>query len=379
MPGAVHFPDLPVPPAVRDRVMAVARGEEPAWVVDLAGFADRCRSAAAAAAEAGATLLLAVKACSDDRLLATAARAGIGFDCSNLVELGAVRPHAGPDTAISLTVPAVPAYEQAGIRAALTAGRRTWANWHSVEQLAWACREAPGAAHGLRLFAPECAPAELPGSYRQSRFGVRLSRVAEAASVAGRWGARLTGLHVHNGTGEHGAAWYAAAAATMTRCAEAAGLPLERVNVGGGLRSATGTELAELLAVAGRARRDGVEFVAEPGGWWTRGLIWLVAPVLEVVPGELCDFVVLDAGAENHRRWSLPVAPRFGGTATGAPHVICGRTCSEKDYFAQVAPDAAGAPVPRAGDRVVLAMSSYSLELQSSFGGLRPLPRMMVD
>jgi diaminopimelate decarboxylase len=378
MTGTVHLPQQDVPEAVQDRISQVAQDERPAWVVDLAGFRDRCESAGTAAAEAGVSLLMAVKACSDPDLLSVAASAGIGFDCSNLTELRAVEPYLRPETAISLTVPAVPSYERTDLLTFLSQRANTWANWNSLEQLRWACREAPGAAHGLRLFSPEVAPAELAGSHRQSRFGFRLDQVSHALSEAEGLGARLTSLHVHNGTSEHEAAWYSAAVATMTDCAQRTGLPLERINVGGGLRSKTGSELGELLDVAERSRPDGVRFVAEPGGWWTRGLVWLVSPVLDVVPGELCDFVVLDAGSENHRRWSLPTAPAFGATASGTPHVLCGRTCSEKDYFAQVPPGPPGTPVPRTGDWIALGMSSYSMELQSSFGGLRPLPRVLV-
>ncbi|GHJ56220.1 lysine/ornithine decarboxylase [Nonomuraea sp. TT08I-71] len=363
---------------MRHRVSALVGEGRPAWVVDLAGFRERCASAASAARAVDVTLLMAVKACSDERLLTVAAREGLGFDCSNLVEVDRVRSLLEPRTAVSLTAPAVPGYERSELLKFISSGQRTWANWHSLDQLMWACHEAPAASHGLRLFAPECAPPELVGSYRQSRFGVRLDHISDALSIAAERGARVSNLHVHNGSGEHRTEWYEAAARTMLDTARGADLPLERVNLGGGLQAKTGTELSELLGVIRGLQRDGVEFVLEPGGWWYRGLVWLAAPVLEVTIGDLCNFVVIDAGAENHRRWSLPVAPNFGPTETGRPHVICGRTCSEKDYFAQVAgcPDA---PVPQVGDWVVLSMSSYSLELQSSFGGLRPLPAIFAE
>jgi diaminopimelate decarboxylase len=67
----------------------------------------------------------------------------------------------------------------------------------------------------------------------------------------------------------------------------------------------------------------------------------------------------------------------LGSADPDKPIVVCGRTCSEQDYFVQVAATP-GAAVPRVGDWVVLGMSSYSLELESTFGGLAPLPRTLV-
>lgn len=345
----------------------------PGWLVDLAGFEHRCVTSMALAAEHRVEMFLAVKSTADPRLLDAAARAGVGFDCSSPNELDIVEEHARRGSAVSFTPAALPEPDLDRVWRALGALPDTTIHWSSLEQYHRAVVAAPGLDHGLRVFAPDCAPAET-GHYPQSRFGVRLADLARAGQDAEEH--VVTALHVHNGSGKHTDQWFGTAARTMVLAAESAGLDVRTLNLGGGLAHAAGRDLPDVLAEA-RAAVAGPDLRLEPGGWWTAGLVWLAAPVLEVVPGDLCDFVVIDAGAENHRRWSRPAGPTLGATTRGKPHVIAGRTCAEMDYFAQ-SEITVGAPVPRRGDWVVLAMSGYSLELQSTFGGLEPLPRSYI-
>lgn len=353
-----------------DRIHDLVDNGRPGWVVDLTGFEHRCVASVALAGEHGVDLFLAVKSTSDPRLLAAAARSGIGFDCSSPNELDTVAEHARQGSAVSFTPAAVPDPDLDRVWRSLGALPDATLQWSSLEQYHRAVAAAPGLDHGLRAFAPDCAPEE-PGHYPQSRFGVRLGDLGRIGRSAD--GRAVTSLHVHNGSGQHTAQWFGTAARTMAGAASAAGLDLQTLNLGGGLAHAAGRDLPDVLAAVSEAV-TGPALRLEPGGWWTSGLVWLVAPVLEVVAGDLCDFVVIDAGAENHRRWSLPAGPTFGATTRGKPHVIAGRTCSEMDYFAQ-SEITDGAPVPHRGDWVVLSMSGYSLELQSTFGGLEPLPR----
>lgn len=364
-------------PGVLERVHDLRPTGRAGWVLDLDGFAGRCISAVATGMSDRVELLLAVKSIADRRFLDAAAAAGVGFDCSNLTELQHIASHARLGSAVSFTPAAVPDPDLDELWRILGALDDVRIHWSTLDQLERARSVEPALDHGLRLFAPDCAPHE-PGHYPQSRFGVRLadlSRVWEADIEGAR--SSVTSVHVHNGSGRHTASWFARAAETILESMTTAGLDLRLLNLGGGLAHEPYRDLPDVVAAA-RSAVPVARLRLEPGGWWTSGLIWLAAPVLDVVPGEMCDFVVIDAGAENHRRWSLPQAPSFGPASQGNSHVIAGRTCSEMDYFAQ-APPFEGSPVPRRGDWVVLGMSGYSLELENHFGGLGPLPRLYVD
>lgn len=321
--------------------------------------------------------MLAVKATTDPVLLAAAAESGAGFDCSTLHEIQAVERWAREGSPVSYTPAAQSPLEDEAVSQALRDLPDIRAHWAGTASAERAIRAVPEARHGLRLFFPDCAPGA-PGHYPQSRFGVRLSQVEALARAAESAGGRISSLHVHNGSRQHGREWFAKAYLSMTSTAQAADLTAEVLNLGGGLEHSPGRDLPDTLEALDDVREDSDgELRLEPGGWWGQGLVWLASPVLEVVPGDLCDFVVIDAGAENHRRWSLPSGPSWGPASSGGPHVIAGRTCSEKDYFVQV-PPVEDAPSPVRGDWVLLPMTTYSMELQSHFGGLAPLPRTYV-
>lgn len=386
MAPKVHWPldhSSPISPSAlaREIVHDVVCSGRPAWVIDVERARERFRSAAEAASHQGATLLVAVKSCGEPALLAAAAEAGVGFDVSNLREIDRVELHAGAGVPVSLTSPALPPYEREEVYRRLTYGMPECANWDSLMQLEDACRALPNTAMGVRVFAPDCAsPAVVEGVLPHSRFGVRLADLPLAIEVTAAHGCVVDALHVHNGSGRNTDAWFVAAARSLVDAAADAGITLRRLNLGGGLPCADTRDLTALLAgisgIVGRA----VEPILEPGEWWTQGCVWLVTQILEVKTTELCHFVVIDAGSENHRRWSVPSKPCLGspGQGYGKPIVICGRTCSERDYFIQVDP-VKQAPPPEAGNWVVLGMSGYSLELENSFGGLAPLPRVLVD
>jgi ornithine decarboxylase len=375
---AIHWPreDLEGPgPETRARIASLTREGRPSWVLDVGRIGRRFEETARIAGTRSVVPLMAVKSCTDPAVLSAAAACGIGFDVSNLTEFERVRPYLRDTSPVSLTAPAIPPYEQAEVFRHLADGRIGWANWNSLDQLEQACAAAPGSRQGVRVFAPDFVdPATTEGVLRQSRFGIRRTDLPRAAEAATQRGGTLDSLHVHNGSGQNGYAWYTAAAAGLRGAAKQAGLDLRRLNLGGGLSLGSPEELPEVLD----ALRSGTdEVMIEPGNWWTRGSVWLVCPILEVTIGDLCHFVMIDAGAENHRRWSRPTEPVLGSADPDKPIVVCGRTCSEQDYFVQVAATP-GAAVPRVGDWVVLGMSSYSLELESTFGGLAPLPRTLV-
>ncbi|MGH7077565.1 MAG: diaminopimelate decarboxylase [Acetobacteraceae bacterium] len=170
----------------------------------------------------------------------------------------------------------------------------------------------------------------------------------------------------------------------------AAGLPLRRLDCGGGLGIGYANEPAPLVeglaGALGVSCRDlGLELIVEPGRWLVGPAGLLLATVIRVKPGPERPFVILDAGMNDLLRPALyeawhgivPLGPRNGGptnggTRDGAPAGradIVGPICESADRFAR---DRALASLS-AGDRVaILDAGAYGRVMASTYNG-RPL------
>ncbi|MFI6730645.1 hypothetical protein [Streptomyces atratus] len=386
MTPVVHWPQEDLCTASADVISKageIAEGGFPSWILDIGRSKTRFTESIQIAQDSSIDLLVAIKGNGEKRILAEAAAAGVGFDVSNLAELEKIRKlRHSRDLLVSLTSPALPSYEWQGICNAIELGSITHAHWDSLDQLEKACRSMPGTSVGVRIAASDCVDAEnVDGVFQFTRFGIKLSELPEAAKLARKYGCSIEALHAHNASGLHSNSWYTSAVETLARAASESDIH-PSVNLGGGLRCADGFDLKSLLLNISAASEGVNKIMIEPGRWWSRGCVWLLSEILEVKSSPICDYVVIDAGAENHRRWSAPTPPVFGPSGTASdvqkPYVICGRTCSERDYFVQVAPTA-GYGQPKVGDWVALEMGGYSLEMENYFGGLSPLPRVFVE
>ncbi|MEU8119522.1 hypothetical protein AB0C21_12540 [Spirillospora sp. NPDC049024] len=396
-PPAMLFPQLDIAPATRRAIEAAAAAGRSGWFVDLDRFAERCRGAVAAAAPHGVRLLLAVKSTTVPELLRAAAAAGLGFDVANMAEYDAVASAlGGAPSFVSMTSPALPPDELDRLVEAVRSGRVHRCHWDSLRQLDEACRSLPVRDVGVRVNLdgeddlPEAFPRVSP-----SRFGVRARDLAAARETAESAGRRLRWLHMHNGSEENDHASFVTAAERVLRRAREAGLRPAALDLGGGLRgdpAALAGLFARLRAVvdggadgAADGPADGgadrVEIVLEPGQFWTQDCGYLSTRVLDVKPLDDRILVVCDCGTLNHLQWSTSsVLPRLGrGPGRDPrPYVLCGRTCFESDYVGAV-PPRGGAPVPRAGDWLVVGgVNGYSAELGSAFNGIAPHPPVLV-
>lgn len=349
-------------------------------VLDLDALERRYATAVAAAALHDVRLLCAVKASTVPDVLSLAARHGLGFDVANTRELAAARA-AAPDAAVSLTSPALGIEERPALHDAFARGEIR--RWHAdslaqLDELARACR--PGSAVGVRVSLDGLEIPEGMPLYRPSRFGIRLSELPAAREIAAAQGCSLRWLHAHNGSEENDTASYVFAAEQIVAAAAASGIALEALDLGGGLvLDATVDGLGEFFGAVRAATGPDLELTFEPGRFWMTDTMALVTRVLDVKPAAHRAWLVLDLGLMSHLQWAYelryPVLGQIGAGADGAPlrWQPVGRSCFEEDMLDddEVVPVAAGAPIPAAGDWIVLGnITGYTIELACDFNGI---------
>lgn len=339
-------------------------------VVDVGAISTRMRDLVTRSRVSGARLLHTVKSSAHPSILRAAHQAGLGFDVTNPVELErllAVLPQPG---FVSLTPTSLSSEDMAVVAARRQAGILDRMHLDSLDQLRrWVTVAEPGPV-GLRLnMAPSAWPVDVPAR-RVSRFGLPERDLPAAVEVARSSGHEIAWLHLHNASEKNSEASFIEGLKLVMSCAAAIGPSVRGVNLGGGLPAVGAEAIASLLADLTTAAPD-VDLTLEPGRWWSRNAVHLETSVLDVKVGDRCVFVVVSAGSEL-RRWSVPLLPAMGPhpDAPLLPYVVCGVTAYEQDFFGQVEPTT-GAPVPKAGDELVMrGMSTYSLELATAFNGV---------
>jgi diaminopimelate decarboxylase len=232
--------------------------------------------------------------------------------------------------------------------------------------------------------------AHIATGLKRNKFGVP---VAEAAALyrelAGRPGLEFVGLHAHIGSQIRTLEPLRHAAATLSRLARelrASGIPLEHLDMGGGLGvSYDGAGDLDVLAYGAAmveaTREAGLTLILEPGRWLMAPAGALVASVVDTkpAPGDR-RFVVLDAGMTELIRPALYdafhrivlVTPR-----PGAPDVTCdvvGPVCESSDTFGRDR----RLEDPQVGDLVaVLDAGAYGSVMASNYNR-RPQPAEVV-
>jgi diaminopimelate decarboxylase len=223
----------------------------------------------------------------------------------------------------------------------------------------------------------------------ENKFGIPLPEVVDAyARAAALPGVEPVGLAMHLGSQITTIAPYRAAFARMAelvRALRARGLPVERMDCGGGLPVGYRNEpVAAPEALAGAIRRAfgglGVAVIVEPGRW-------LVAPAGVLLAGVVLlksdRFLVLDAAMNDLMRPAMydawhGIVPLGAAAARGEarPLDVVGPVCESSDTFARARP----LPLLRAGARVALLdAGAYGAVMSSTYNG-RPLaPIALVD
>lgn len=189
---------------------------------------------------------------------------------------------------------------------------------------------------------------------KATKFGVSLDDArAMIRELTRRPGLRLVGLHVHVGsqiTSPEPLARGAAIVAALARELMAGGVPLEHLDLGGGLGIPyrPGEPVVEpaayAAAIAPAVRETGLTILFEPGRWIVGPCGVLLTEVVDLKPrADGGVFVIVDAGMTDLIRPALygawhqieAVAPRPGPSISAD---VVGPVCETSDTFATARP-----------------------------------------
>jgi diaminopimelate decarboxylase len=226
----------------------------------------------------------------------------------------------------------------------------------------------------------------------ENKFGIELGLAREAAQrAAAMKGIELTGLAVHIGSQLTDVVPFRAAFARIAGLAQeliAAGLPIRRLDLGGGLGvSYTGDPAPDLAdyaaAVAATAAPLGLELIFEPGRWLVAPAGVLVARVAYVKQGVSRSFLILDAAMNDLIRPALydayhPILPvtQPASDAAVQRYDVVGPICETGDTFARERP----LPPIAAGELVAFcAAGAYGAVMSSNYNTRPQPPEVLVS
>jgi diaminopimelate decarboxylase len=377
----------------------------PAWVYSAGALRSRARALKAALSAAGldAGIHYAVKANANLAVLRVLAEEGLGADVVSEGELRAARRSGIPASAIVFSGVGKTERE---LRLAL-AEDILQINLESAEEAerlsALAASLGRVARVALRVNPDVDARthAKITTGRSENKFGVAIAEApALYARLAALPGLRPVGVAVHIGSqitaGVSAFRDAYAALARLVGALRAAGLPVERVDCGGGLGIPYRDETPpspEALAGAIRATLGGLGLpvMLEPGRWIAGPAGVLLASVIlqkqgaPPVPagGPRRRFLVVDAAMNEllrpamYEAWHgiLPVAPA-AHAAPLSPADVVGPVCESGDTFAR----GRALPAMEPGDLVAfLDAGAYGATMSSTYN-LRPLaPEVLVD
>ena len=326
----------------RDELLALAPADQAAFVYDL-DVVDQaiCKLKSLSAVE---RICYAVKANWHPAILQRVHDAGLTFECVSAGELTHVRGlFPDLDSARLLFTPNFAPraeYEQAlamGVQLTLD-NLYPLTHWPELFDGAEVfARIDPGAGRGHHRHVQTAG--------EHSKFGIPLSQVEQLAALAGACGARVTGLHVHAGSGILDSGHWGEMAAVLARAAEH--LPEVRVfNLGGGLGvPESGAEAPLDLAALGASLqtvRDAFADYAlwlEPGRYVAASAGVLLARVTQTKGKGEVGYLGINTGMNSLIRPALYGSfheivnlSRVGEAATQLTDVV-GPICETGDYL----------------------------------------------
>jgi len=382
--GVLHVGGLPLD-------QAVAATGTPAYVYDLDAIAAAWRRVASAFQPLGGEALYAVKANSNLAVLSRLASSGAGFDVVSGGELLRVL-RAGGDPARTVFAGVGKTAEEL----ALAVEHGVLVHVESADELE--ALQAVAARLGRRgRFAVRVNPDVDVDTHAHIRTGHDEAKFGVAIEVADDLLARTAkgdfpdldpaGVHVHVGSqlpDPDGMAAGAKIGIEVIEAGRAAGLPLDWLDVGGGLpidyggQTPLGPEVfAEALAplVAGRGIRVGIE----PGRYLVGRAGALVAKVLYRKHRSAGRMLVVDTGMHQLVRPALyqavhRVVPVRAGP--GMPTEVVGPICESTDVLAA----AADLPDLEPGDLVaILDAGAYGMTMASNYNTQPRPPEIVVS
>jgi diaminopimelate decarboxylase len=366
----------------------------PFYSYSSAAIAGQYKAMAEALSGLPVTICYALKANGNLAVVKTLARLGAGAD---VVSEGEMRVALAAGVAARKIVFAGVGKTRAEMAAALDAGILQF-NVESVPELEALSEVA--AAKGRRApVALRVNPdvdarthAKISTGKSENKFGIDLGHIGEVAQRAQAMpGIALEGLAVHIGSQLTDLAPYGAAFAKLGglyRDLQASGVPLKRLDFGGGLGIAyRGETPPDLMGYAALVREavEGLdaELIFEPGRFIVGNAGVLVTRVIYVKQGASRRFVILDAAMNDLIRpamydaWHefVPVKEPAPGAAL-APVDIVGPICESSDTFAQQRP----LPPVAAGDLLAICSSgAYGAVMSSTYNCRLPAPEVMVQ
>ncbi len=370
----------------------VRRVGTPAWVYGAETLRARARVLTAALAPVGARIHYAVKANDHLAILGLLAAEGIGADVVSQGELArALRAGIPPGRIVFSGVGKTPTELAAAIAANI--GQ---INVESAEELAMLSATARTAGRPATI-ALRLNPDIDAGTHDKiatgragDKFGIpyadvpRLYRLA----VSDPW-LRPVGLALHIGSQIASMAPFRAAyarAADLVRSLRGEGLPVTRVDCGGGLGISYGNgPAASPYALAGVIAHTlaplGLELMTEPGRWLVGPAGLLLARVVLVKQAVPHRIVVLDAAMNDLLRPAMygayhrivPIASDLCH-APCSPADIVGPVCESSDVFGRARP----MPPLAAGDTLaILDAGAYGAVMSSTYNA-RPLAPIVL-
>jgi diaminopimelate decarboxylase len=360
----------------------------PSYVYSSAALLARYRAYVEAFRGLDPLICFALKANSNQAVIATFAREGAGADIVSLGELKRALAAGVPPRKIVFAGVGKTAEE---MHAALAADILQF-NVESESELrllaAVATSMGRRAPVALRVNPDIDAKthAKITTGTAENKFGIDFAQARDIAALArGLPGIALEALSVHLGSQLTDIAPFRAAFArlgTLARELNATGAKLKRLDFGGGVGVVYRDEAPpDLGAYAGavRAALDGldVEVVLEPGRYLVADAGVLLARVVHVKHGVAKRFVIVDAAMNDlirptlYEAWMpiLPVREPARG-AGSTPADVVGPICESGDYLARDR----DLPPLAAGDLIVVGVAGAYGAVMSSTYNTRPLP-----
>jgi diaminopimelate decarboxylase len=363
----------------------------PAWIYSHGLLEARYREFAAAFDGLDPLICYALKANSNQAVIATFARLGAGAD---IVSAGELARALAAGVAPSMIVFAGVGKTEDEMALALDSGILQF-NVESEPELDALARVAKRlrktAVVALRVNPNVDAKThkKITTGKTENKFGIEIAQ-ARALALAARKHKhlRIEALSTHIGSQITDVSPYRAAFARVAALGvelRAAGVPMTRLDFGGGLGVVYRNETPPDLAAYSRAVKDaiagtGFGLILEPGRWLVADAGALLARVVYVKRGSAKRFAILDAGMNELIRPTLyeawmgiePVTPRKGAKR---PYDVVGPVCESGDYFAH---DRDLAPL-EAGDLVAIRQAgAYGAVMSSSYNSRALAPELLV-
>jgi len=384
--GVLHAEDVAL-----DRI-AGAVGT-PFYCYSEGAIEDAYRAFAAALAGLPATICYALKANGNLAVVRSLARLGAGADVVSEGELRRALAAGIPaDKIVFAGVGKTPGEMAAGLDAGIL--QFNVESLPELETLSRVARERGATAAVALRVNPDVdarTHAKIATGKKENKFGIDLDQAAAVFHHAATLpGIAVAGIAVHIGSQLTDLAPYRTAftrVAALYRELAAAGLPLRRLDLGGGLGITYRDEPAPDLAGYAAAVREATagldaELVFEPGRLLVGNAGVLVTRVLYVKAGTARRFVIVDAAMNDLIRPTLydawheivpvrapaPEAPR-------QPVDIVGPVCETADTFAE---HRALPPVAAGELLAIRSTGAYGAVMSSTYNCRLPAPEVLV-